>query len=130
LSGAFAKPKFETPPMVCRACGKTARGPVQPGWIDMDLRDKDTGELESCVAFCRLECMTTWISKETTVIDPTTRELEAVTLAGYAAGDYLDSIGRSDLATLSEPEWMMFLQSIIGTYQEKISGLLDADVPF
>jgi hypothetical protein len=127
---AFEKARFVTPPMWCSACGKTARGPVQPGWLDLAVRNTETNEMDY-LAVCGMPCMIKWINKETkTMIDPTTRELEAVTLAGYAAGEYLDSIGRSDLATLSEPEWMMFLQSIIGTYQEKISGLLDADVPF
>ena len=114
----FAKAKFVTPDMVCACCGKRARGPVQPHWMDMDLRDKETGQLEECVAFCRVECMTTWISKETkAVIDPTKPELDALMAAGYAAGDYLDSIQKSDLATLSEDEWTTFLGVVISKYQ-------------
>jgi hypothetical protein len=119
LSGAFAKQKFETPDMVCRTCGKRARGPTQPGWLDMDLRDKDTGELQECVAFCRVECMTTWISKETkAVIDPTAVELDILQSAGQAGGEYLDSIGKFNLEALSGDEWMVFLQTIIGKYED------------
>jgi hypothetical protein len=117
LSG-IAKPRYETPPMVCRACGKTARGPTQPNWIDMDIRDKETGELESCAAFCCANCMTTWIMRQAKMIDPTKVELDVLQCAGQAGGQYLDSIQKFNLETLSEPEWMTFLQAIIGKYED------------
>jgi hypothetical protein len=110
---------FETPDMVCACCGKRARGPTQPHWLDMDLRNKETKELEECVAFCRTECMTTWIMKGTkTMIDPTAVELDILQSAGQAGGEYLDSIGKFNLEMLSEPEWFTFLQTIIGKYED------------
>jgi hypothetical protein len=118
LSGAFSKAKFETPPMVCRTCGKTAKGPVQPHWLDMDIRDKETGQLDECVAFCRVDCMTTWLNKETKMIDPTAVELDILQCAGQAGGEYLDSIRKFDLETLSGDEWMVFIQTIIGKYED------------
>jgi hypothetical protein len=116
---AFGKPRFETPPMVCRACGKTARGPTQPNWLDMDIRDKDTGELDSCAAFCRFDCMTTWIMRQKTMTDPTKPELDALLLAGQAGGEYLDSINKFNLETLSEEEWTTFLSCVISKYQHE-----------
>jgi hypothetical protein len=119
VSGIFGKAKFETPPMVCRACGKQAKGPVQPGWIDMDLRDKETGQLDECVAFCRFDCMTTWIGRQNTMIDPTKPELDALLLAGEAGGQYLESLGRYDLSALSQEEWTTFLSCVISKYQDE-----------
>lgn len=105
--------------MVCRACGKTARGPTQPHWIDMDLRDKETGELQECAAFCRFDCMTTWLMRQKTMIDPTKPELDALMLAGQSGGEYLESIQKTDLATLSEAEWTMFLGVVVSKYQHE-----------
>ncbi len=119
MSGAFGKAKFETPPMVCRACGKTAKGPIQPRWIDMDIRDKETGALEECIALCGWACLTTWLNKETTVIDPTKPELDALMLAGEAGGQYLESLGRYDLSALSQEEWTTFLSCVISKYQDE-----------
>jgi hypothetical protein len=118
VSGAFAKPKFETPDMVCRTCGKRAKGPVQPRWLDMDIRNTETGELEECAAFCRSECMTTWIMRQTHMIDPTTVELDILQCAGQAGGEYLESIGKFSLEVLSDEEWLTFLQAVIGKYED------------
>lgn len=119
MSGAFARPKFVTPDMECRACGKRARGPTQPGWIDMDVRNKETGRLEECAAFCRLDCMTHFIERGTKVIDPTKPELDALVLAGEAGGQYLESLGRYDLSALSRDEWITFLSCVIGKYEDE-----------
>jgi hypothetical protein len=119
LSGAFTKTGFVTPDMWCCACGKTARGPVQPGWIDLVIRDKETGE-NDYRAVCGQKCMEIWLTKETKiVIDPTKPELDALMQAGYAAGEYLESIRKTDLATLSEGEWTTFLGVVISKYQDE-----------
>lgn len=119
MSGAFGKAKFETPPLVCRTCGKTAKGPIQPHWLDMDIRNPETKELEECAAFCRSECMTTWIGKQITMIDPTKPELDALMLAGEAGGQYLESLGRYDLSALAPDEWITFLSCVISKYQHE-----------
>ena len=118
MSEAFSRPKFVTPDMVCACCGKRARGPTQPGWLDMDLKDKETGQLDECVAFCRLECMTTWITRRNKMVDPTLVELDVLQCAGQAGGEYLESIGKFDLSGLSGDEWLTFLQAIIGKYED------------
>jgi hypothetical protein len=105
--------------MVCACCGKRARGPTQPGWLDMDLKDKDTGQLDECVAFCRAECMTTWIIRRNKMVDPTKPELDALMLAGQAGGEYLESLGRYDLSALSEDEWVTFLSCVISKYYDE-----------
>lgn len=120
---AFVRPKFVTPDMECRQCGKRAKGPVQPRWIDIDIRDKNTGALDECVAFCGFNCMTTWLARETKMIDPTKPELDALRLAGEAGGQYLESLGRYDLSVLSPEEWVTFLGCVISKY-------MDEKIPF
>ena len=39
---------------------------------------------------------------------------------GQYGGEYLDSIGKTDLATLSADEWMTFIESIITGYHDKL----------
>ncbi len=115
----FAAAKFETPDMVCSGCGKRARGPVQPDWIDIDIRNQETNALEECGAVCGHECLNKWLNKGVTkVMDATQRELDNVREAGAVGGEYLESIGKFDLSALSEDEWMTFLQAVIGTYND------------
>jgi hypothetical protein len=103
----------------CAACGKRHGGRVPANWMPIDIRHKDTKELEDCLAVCGWECMTTWISKETkTMIDPTLVELDILQCAGQAGGEYLDSIGKFNLEALSGDEWTTFLQAIIGKYED------------
>ena len=45
-------------------------------------------------------------------------ENEMLFECGKAGGEYLDSIGKSDLAALSKEEWLVFLQSVVGRLHE------------
>ena len=51
------------------------------------------------------------------MIDPTKEEIESAKEAGYRAGEYLDSINKTDLVNLSQEEWQAFLLVIIDNYQ-------------
>jgi hypothetical protein len=104
----------------CAACGKRHGGRVPANWMPIDIRHKDTKELQDCLAVCGWDCMTTWISKETkTMIDPTKPELDALLVAGQAGGEYLESLGRYDLSALSEDEWVTFLSCVVSKYQDE-----------
>ena len=70
------------------------------------------------------------------MIDPTPNEIEAMATGGQMGGEYLESIGKSDLATLSEEEWALFLDAIVTGYCDHLRALaakdrtrLDAMVP-
>lgn len=102
----------------CAACGKRHSGRVPAHWMEVDIRNTKTKALENCLAVCGWECMTTWIEGKTKVIDPTLVELDILQCAGQAGGEYLDSIGKFNLESLSGDEWMTFLQAIIGKYQD------------
>lgn len=50
--------------------------------------------------------------------------------AGGAGGEYLDKIGKSDLASLTEEEWQGFLIAIVGGYRAALKGRLRDEAPF
>lgn len=58
-------------------------------------------------------------------------EREALLAAGDKAGDFLDQMGKTDLAKLSPEEWEAFLSTILEEYGAGVRTRLDADsVPF
>jgi hypothetical protein len=52
------------------------------------------------------------------VVDPTEDEIEAIQAASQPAGEYLESIGKTDLATLDESEWLTLLEVIVTAYTD------------
>lgn len=50
------------------------------------------------------------------MIDPTPNEIAAMEAGGAAAGEYLESLGRSDLALLSVEEWRTLIETIVTGY--------------
>lgn len=46
------------------------------------------------------------------MIDPTKTEIEAMQEGARMGGEYLDSIKKTDLATMSYQEWMTFIEVI------------------
>ena len=59
------------------------------------------------------------------MIDPDEHEIAAITAASPMAGEYLDSIGKTDLAVLTEAEWLTLLEVIITAYQDELVRRLD-----
>ena len=57
------------------------------------------------------------------MIDPTPNESEAVTVGGQQGGEYLESIGKSDLTTLTEAEWDCFLDAVVAGYCDHLREL-------
>jgi hypothetical protein len=41
------------------------------------------------------------------------------------AGEYLDSIGKTDLAVLTEAEWLTLLEVIVTAYQDALARRLE-----
>lgn len=56
-------------------------------------------------------------------MDYITIDIESAENAGQFAGKYLESIGKTDLATLTKDEWINFLLVVIGKYR-------DFEIPF
>jgi hypothetical protein len=60
------------------------------------------------------------------VVDPDEHETAAIAAASPMAGEYLESIGKTDLAVLTESEWLTLLEVIITAYQDELARQLDA----
>ena len=61
------------------------------------------------------------------MIDPTPNEMQAMSVGGQHGGEYLESIGKSDLATLTETEWDRFLDAVITGYCDQLRALAGQD---
>ena len=59
------------------------------------------------------------------MIDPNPIERAAMRQAGERAGDYIDSLGRTDMAAWSASEWAAFIEVICGGY---VDALIDQQV--
>lgn len=75
-------------------------------------------------AFPRAQIRT---AREGLMIDPSPREIEALEAASPVAGEYLDSLGKTDLADLSRDEWMTFIEVIVTAYQDSLRSLVAQD---
>lgn len=60
------------------------------------------------------------------MVDPDEHEIAAIQAASPMAGEYLDSIGKTDLATLTDAEWLTFLEVVITAYQDELVRRLNA----
>jgi hypothetical protein len=61
------------------------------------------------------------------MIDPTPIEAEAMTVGGQMGGEYLESIGKSDLTTLTETEWDRFIDAVVTGYCDHLRELAAKD---
>ncbi|MBF0400247.1 MAG: hypothetical protein HQL90_05720 [Magnetococcales bacterium] len=68
------------------------------------------------------------------MVDPTERELAAMRAAGPRAGEYIESLGKTDMALFTVEEFTTLIQVIVSTYLEAkatfdVNNTWD-DVPF
>ena len=61
------------------------------------------------------------------MIDPTPNETEAMTVGGQDGGAFLESIGKSDLATLSATDWDQFIDVVVTGYCDHLRELAARD---
>ena len=61
------------------------------------------------------------------MIDPTPNEAEAMTVGGQQGGEYLESIGKSDLATPTGTEWDRFIDAVVTGYCDHLRELAAKD---
>lgn len=57
-------------------------------------------------------------------------EVDALEHGGMAGGEYLDSIGKTDLAELTEEQWGEFLGKVLEGYSDHMRGKVTEDPPF
>ncbi|GAB4119036.1 MAG: hypothetical protein Kow00104_01180 [Rhodothalassiaceae bacterium] len=61
------------------------------------------------------------------MIDPTPNEVAAMRHAGNMGGEYLDSLRKTDLATLTEEEWRSFIEAVVSGYVDHLADLIARD---
>ena len=59
------------------------------------------------------------------MVDPDEHEIAAIEAASPMAGEYLESIGKTDLVVLTEAEWMTLLEVVVTAYQDALARRLD-----
>jgi len=63
------------------------------------------------------------IKRQNSMVDPTDVEIAAIQAASPPAGEYLESLGKTDLAALEEAEWFTLLEIIVTAYTDKMAEL-------
>lgn len=61
------------------------------------------------------------------MIDPTPNEQAALHAGGAAAGAYLETLGKSDLARLSVEEWRTLIETVVTGYCDALRDLAARD---
>lgn len=61
------------------------------------------------------------------MIDPTPNERAAMAHGGAMAGEYLDSLRKTDLAQFSTEEWLILMEVIITGYCDHLRNLAGQD---
>jgi hypothetical protein len=61
------------------------------------------------------------------MIDPTPNERAAMAHGGAMGGEYLDSLGKTDLAQLSVEEWHTLIEAIVTGYCDHLRDLAGHD---
>ena len=102
--------------MKCRTCSRTA------GHWDWFRRYRFI-RLHWTVPTCSAACLEIW--KDRRVVDPNEHELAAMRRAGERAGEYIDALGRTDMAAWSPAEWAAFIDVICGGY---VDALIDQQI--
>ncbi len=109
--------------MLCDVCRREARG---FGWYDVrwpiDSARPDRRLRQLCSRTCQDIC-----HRRRGMIDPTPNEKAAFVHGGAMGGEYLDSIARTDLATLSPDEWLTFVEAVVTGYCDHLRALAERD---
>ena len=114
---------YEVPDMLCDVCRREARG---FGWFDarwpIDNSRRDRRLRHLCSLTCQNIC-----HRRLGMIDPTPNEKAAVVNGGRMGGEYLDSIGKTDLETLEPDEWLTFVEVLVTGYCDHLRALAARD---
>jgi len=107
------------PDALCAVCRREPRG---FGWFEsghrVSDRRRDASRRRLCCRACQDICL-----RRRGMIDPTESELAAMAHGGRMGGEYLESIGKSDLARLSLDEWSNFIDCVVTGYCDALRDL-------
>ena len=91
--------------MICAVCRREARGFGFDPLLARRLRGK------RAVA-CSMQCLHI-VAEANGMIDATPNERAAMQAGGELGGEYLDSIGKTDLSALTPEEWHAFIEAVV-----------------
>ena len=109
--------------ILCAVCRREPRG---FGWFDARYRFADPRRGASYRRLCSRACQDICHRRQG-MIDPSPNEREAMRAGGEAAGEYLESLGKSDLATLTVEEWLTLIEAVITGYSDRLRALAAQD---
>lgn len=98
---------------ICDCCRRLCPGSIQ--WQEPTQRESIVK-----LSACSMQCLSLIKDRSGQMVDVDTMEQKAVTQGGREGGQYLESIGKTDLATLTEDEWNSFLLCVVGGYHDAI----------
>src|SRR4051812_15700446 len=95
----------------CAACGKLS--PKHKQWVAPDER-----------RMCSVWCFEALLGR-TIMIDPTPLERSAMDYAGEQAGEYIEALGKSDMAAMSAEEWGTLINVVCSAYFERVGAVIN-----
>lgn len=64
------------------------------------------------------------------MIDPDAKEMQALNYASDMAGEYLEAVGKTDVAKMSREEWGALIGVVVGNYCTRLAEIEAAECPF
>ena len=108
---------------LCAVCRREPRGfGWFNAWLTVDNPGRDQSYRELCSKLCQDLC-----HRRRGMIDPTPNERAAMAHGGAMAGEYLDSLGKTDVAQLSVEEWHTLIEVIVTGYCDHLRDLAGHD---
>lgn len=98
--------------MKCRACGRTA-------WHWDWFQPVRFARAHMVAPTCSPHCLQVWKDIRT-MVDPNHYELAAMAAASDCAGEYIESLGRTDMALWTPEEWASFIEAVCGGYVDSL----------
>lgn len=107
--------------MLCDVCRREARGfGYSPRLTRQSGRD---------LWLCSMRCLDI-VTRLEGMIDPKKHEIAALCQASAAGGEYVESLGRTDLARFTEQEWMTLIDVAVTAFQDYLRTAYAEDPPF
>lgn len=107
--------------MICAICRREALGlGFLPHLVGVDAPP---------LALCSRRCQNI-TARLRGMINPNQHETEALAAAGRTGGEYVESIGKTDLCTWSEQEWATLIDLVVTAFQDSLRTAYADDPPF
>ena len=97
--------------MRCRIC-------LRPAWHWLWWHPARSLRVHWTVPSCSPLCLGLW--RERRMVDPNEQEVAAMRAASDIAGQYIEAVGRTDMATWPEADWHGFVEAICSAYVDAL----------